>query len=95
MLRSRHILLPVILCLDAIAPLSAQPLGDEADNLYIPPAITVTDDDGREAKIELEEITEEDPPGRKGLGINLHDDECDSFHIYWDPGQDDYDWWRL
>ena len=56
MLRSRHILLPVILCLDAIAPLSAQPLGDEADNLYIPPAITVTDDDGREAKIELEEI---------------------------------------
>lgn len=49
----------------------------------------------REAKIQLEEITEDDPPGRKGLGINLHDDACDAFHIYWDPEQDAYDWWRL
>lgn len=47
------------------------------------------------AKIELEEIAEDDPPSRKGLGINLHDEECDAFHIYWDPGQNDYDWWRL
>jgi hypothetical protein len=49
----------------------------------------------RKAQIETEEMTEEDPPGRKGLGINLHDDQCDAFHIYWDPGQKDYDWWRL
>lgn len=49
----------------------------------------------REAKIGLEEITEDEPPGRKGLGINLHDDACDSFHIFWDPEQNDYDWWRL
>ena len=47
------------------------------------------------ARIEAETIAEDDPPGRKGLGINLHDDECDSFHIYWDPEQNDYDWWRL
>jgi hypothetical protein len=47
------------------------------------------------AKISLEEIAEADPPGRKGLGINLHDDACDAFHIYWDPEQNDYDWWRL
>lgn len=47
------------------------------------------------AKITLEPISEDDPPGRKGLGINLHDDQCDAFHIYWDPEQNDYDWWRL
>lgn len=49
----------------------------------------------KEARIKLEEITEDDPPGRKGLGINLHDDACDAFHIYWDQEQNDYDWWRL
>jgi hypothetical protein len=49
----------------------------------------------RDAKIEIEPIAEDDPPGRKGLGINLHDDQCDAFHIYWDPEQNDYDWWRL
>jgi hypothetical protein len=47
------------------------------------------------AKIALEPIMEDDPPGRKGLGIDLHDDQCDAFHIYWDPEQKDYDWWRL
>ncbi|HEX3130433.1 MAG TPA: hypothetical protein VH394_24055 [Thermoanaerobaculia bacterium] len=47
------------------------------------------------AKIALEPIQEDDPPGRKGLGIDLHDDQCDAFHIYWDAGQNDYDWWRL
>lgn len=49
----------------------------------------------KEAKIEPETFTADDPPGRKGLGIDLHDDQCDAFHIYWDPGQNDYDWWRL
>ncbi|MES1244702.1 MAG: hypothetical protein ABUT39_24050 [Acidobacteriota bacterium] len=49
----------------------------------------------REAKITPEPIKADDPPGRTGLGINLHDDQCDAFHIYWDPGQNDYDWWRL
>lgn len=47
------------------------------------------------ARIETETIAEDDPPGHRGLGINLHDDECDSFHIYWDPEKQDYDWWRL
>lgn len=47
------------------------------------------------ARIETETIAEDDPPGRKGLGINLNDDECDSFHIYWDPEKQEYDWWRL
>lgn len=48
----------------------------------------------REAKIELEQVEEEEgQPGRPG--INLHDDLCDSFHIYWDPEQQKYDWWRL
>jgi hypothetical protein len=49
----------------------------------------------KNAKISVETIKEDDPPGRKGVGINLHDDQCDAFHIYWDPGQKDYDWWRL
>jgi hypothetical protein len=47
------------------------------------------------AKIGLEQISEDDPPSRKGLGINLHDEECDAFHIYWDAEIRDYSWWRL
>jgi hypothetical protein len=47
------------------------------------------------AKISLESIAEDDPPGFKGMGLNLHDDQCDAFHIYWDAEQKDYDWWRL
>lgn len=33
--------------------------------------------------------------GKGGLGINLHDDRCDAFHIYWDPARKTFDWWRL
>jgi hypothetical protein len=33
--------------------------------------------------------------GKGGLGINLHDDRCDAFHIYWDPSRKTFDWWRL
>jgi len=47
----------------------------------------------REARIELEKIEEEGSPARPG--INLHDDKCDAFHIFWDPEQQAYDWWRL
>ena len=47
------------------------------------------------AKITLETMSEDDPPSRKGLGINLHDEECDAFHIYWDAEIRDYSWWRL
>ena len=47
----------------------------------------------REARIQLERIEEEGSPARPG--INLHDDKCDAFHIFWDPEQQAYDWWRL
>ena len=48
----------------------------------------------REAKIALERVEEEEgQPGRPG--INLSDDRCDAFHIFWDPEQQTYDWWRL
>lgn len=47
----------------------------------------------RKARIELEEIEEEGEPSRPG--INLHDDQCDAFHIFWDPELRTYDWWRL
>jgi len=32
---------------------------------------------------------------KAGLGLNLHDDRCDAFHIYWDPERKTFDWWRL
>jgi hypothetical protein len=47
----------------------------------------------REARIKLEKVQEEGSPARPG--INLHDDQCDAFHIFWDPEQKTYDWWRL
>lgn len=47
----------------------------------------------REARIDLEKVEEEGSPTRPG--INLHDDKCDAFHIFWDPEQKTYDWWRL
>lgn len=47
----------------------------------------------RKARIELEKIEEEGSPAKPG--INLHDDKCDAFHIFWDPEQQAYDWWRL
>jgi hypothetical protein len=47
----------------------------------------------RKARIDLEKVEEEGAPARSG--INLHDDQCDAFHIFWDPEQKTYDWWRL
>jgi hypothetical protein len=47
----------------------------------------------RKARIDLEEVEEEGEPAKPG--INLHDDLCDSFHIFWDPELQAYDWWRL
>lgn len=35
------------------------------------------------------------PANKPGLGLNLHDDRCDAFHIYWDPERKTFDWWRL
>ena len=47
----------------------------------------------RKARIAVEKVEEEGSPARPG--INLHDDKCDAFHIFWDPEQQAYDWWRL
>jgi len=53
----------------------------------------------KHAKITLESLAEnpgpkaEHPP--KGMGINLHDDRCDGFHIYWNPAARKFEWWRL
>ena len=47
----------------------------------------------REARIQFERVAEEGSPARPG--INLHDDKCDAFHIFWNPEQQTYDWWRL
>lgn len=30
-----------------------------------------------------------------GMGINLHDDKCDAFHIFWNPDKKKFEWWRL
>lgn len=47
----------------------------------------------REARIQFEIVEEGGQPSRPG--INLHDARCDAFHIFWDPEQQAYDWWRL
>ena len=31
----------------------------------------------------------------QGKGISLYDDQCDSFHIYWNPEDRKFEWWRL
>lgn len=53
----------------------------------------------KEARIELEPLEENEGPAsrgpRKGLGINLHDDLCDAFHIAWNPDDHKFEWWRL
>ena len=53
----------------------------------------------KHAKIELESLAENEGPAadqpRKGQGINLSDDRCDAFHIYWNPRKQRFDWWRL
>ncbi|HEX6900506.1 MAG TPA: hypothetical protein VF789_12355 [Thermoanaerobaculia bacterium] len=48
--------------------------------------------------IDLERLEELESPEEvpvKGIGVNLHDDRCDAFHIYWDPVNRRFDWWRL
>ncbi|HSS75902.1 MAG TPA: hypothetical protein VLV54_04075 [Thermoanaerobaculia bacterium] len=53
------------------------------------------------AKITLEPLDPATEAGARkvaskpGVGINLHDDRCDAFHIYWDPQRKTFDWWRL
>jgi hypothetical protein len=53
----------------------------------------------RNAKITLEPLEENEGPKpehpKKGLGINLHDGECDAFHIYWNPKSKEFEYWRL
>lgn len=53
----------------------------------------------KKAKISPEPLEENEGPKpehpRKGLGINLHDGECDSFHIHWNPKSKDFEYWRL
>ncbi|HEX9944758.1 MAG TPA: hypothetical protein VGG03_22340 [Thermoanaerobaculia bacterium] len=53
----------------------------------------------RKARIALESLAENPGPKpghpREGLGINLHDDLCDAFHIYWNPDENEFEWWRL
>ena len=53
----------------------------------------------RNAKITLEPLEENEGPKpehpRKGLGINLHDGHCDAFHIYWNPQERTFEYWRL
>jgi hypothetical protein len=53
----------------------------------------------KHAKIALESLAENEgiKPGHpgKGTGINLHDDLCDAFHIYWNADEQKFEWWRL
>lgn len=51
------------------------------------------------AKISTEPLEENEGPKAehppKGLGINLHDGQCDAFHIYWNPKLKKFEYWRL
>lgn len=52
----------------------------------------------QEVGIDLERLEELESPEEvpvQGMGVNLHDDRCDAFHIYWNPKEQRYDWWRL
>jgi hypothetical protein len=53
----------------------------------------------KHAKIALEPLAENEGPEadqpREGMGINLSDDLCDAFHIYWSPQKRRFAWWRL
>jgi hypothetical protein len=53
----------------------------------------------KHARIALEPLAENEGPEedqpRNGEGINLSDDRCDAFHIYWNPKKQRFDWWRL
>jgi hypothetical protein len=51
-----------------------------------------------EAKIAIEPLGDEAKTrrgGGQGMGINLHDDKCDAFHIFWNPEKKKFEWWRL
>jgi hypothetical protein len=62
----------------------------------------------KKAKIEAEDLDSSATAGAKavhgkpaggrsaqGKGISLYDDQCDSFHIYWNPEDRKFEWWRL
>jgi hypothetical protein len=53
----------------------------------------------KHAKIALESLEENEGPEEDqphtGQGLNLSDDRCDAFHIYWNPRKKQFDWWRL
>jgi hypothetical protein len=52
-------------------------------------------------RIALESLAEPENQGPEpdhpdqGTGINLSDDLCDAFHIYWRPQRQRFEWWRL
>lgn len=52
-----------------------------------------------DAKITVEPLGDEAKTraGRtiKGMGLNLHDDHCDAFHIFWNPDKKKFEYWRL
>jgi hypothetical protein len=52
------------------------------------------------ARIRVERLSADEVEGARELprtsrGINLYDDECDSFHIYYDRMAERFVWWRL
>jgi hypothetical protein len=46
-------------------------------------------------RLSAEEVEEVQRLPRKSRGINLYDEECDSFHIYYDRKEKQFVWWRL
>lgn len=46
-------------------------------------------------RLSAEEVEEVRKLPRKSRGINLSDEECDSFHIYYDRKEKRFVWWRL
>jgi len=53
----------------------------------------------KDAKITLEPLQENEGPKpdhpREGMGINLSDEQCDAFHIYWNPQEKTFAYWRM
>jgi hypothetical protein len=48
-----------------------------------------------DAKIAVEPLGDEAKTRKGGAGLNLHDDKCDAFHIFWNPEKKKFEWWRL
>ena len=52
-----------------------------------------------EAKLAVEPLGDEEKTrsghSLKGVGLNLHDDHCDAFHIFWNPDKKKFEYWRL